>query len=334
LSSSSPLESTPLISRRRLGGAALASAALWSAGVRAQALPKTLRLIVAYPTGGVSDVVARALGDKLALQTGMAVVVENKAGASGTIGMDAVAKGAADGSVLGFSAVSPLTLNPFLHPSPFDPKKDIAPVVDVMVSPVLILATPACKARDFAELLQQAKAAPGATRWATSGLASLGHIVLEQLRAAAKVDITHIPYKGGGQQMNDALGGQFEILSTNAGPTLTPHIRTGKLRPLAVGAPARLPSLPDVPTLAELGFVSANLSSRFGIFAPAGVPGVLLGRYNAEFNKALDSEEVAAKLKATDNEPVGGSARDFVRDIERERVSNERIIQAAGIKAE
>jgi len=322
------------MSRRRFAGGAIAAAALWSAGARAQALPKTLRIIVAYPTGGVSDVVARALGDKLALQTGMAVVVENKAGASGTIGMDAVAKAPADGSVIGFSAVSPLSLNPFLHASPFDPDKDIAPVVDVMVSPVLILATPAARSRDFAGLMQEAKAAPGAIRWATSGQASLGHIMLEQLRAQTGVDITHVPYKGGGQQMNDALGGQFEILSTNAGPTLTPHIRTGRLRPLAVGAPSRLPSLPDVPTLAELGYASANLSSRFGIFAPAGVPEVLLARYNVEFNKALASEEIVAKLKATDNEPVGGSAAEFVRDIAREREANGRIIRAAGIKAE
>jgi tripartite-type tricarboxylate transporter receptor subunit TctC len=327
-----------VLSRRAFMGVPLASAALWSAGVHAQAAapawPKTLRLIVSYPTGGVSDVVARALGDKLALQTGMAVVVENKAGASGTIGMDAVAKAPADGSVLGFSAVSPLALNPFLHPSPFDPKKDIAPVIDVMVSPVLILATPAFKANDFASLIQEAKATPGAIRWATSGQASLGHILLAQLSAAAKVDITHVPYKGGGQQMNDALGGQFEILSVNAGPTLTPHIRSGKLRPLAVGAPERLASLPDVPTLAELGYVAANLSSRFGIFAPAGVPQPLLERYNGEFNKALASPEIAAKLKATDNLAVGGSAADFARNIDREREANQRIVRAAGIKAE
>lgn len=322
------------ISRRALAVSALATAALWATGAQAQAVPKTIRIVVAYPAGGVSDVIARALGDKLAAQLGTTVVVENKAGASGSIGMDAVAKAPADGSVIGFSAISPLVLNPYLAKSPFDPQKDIVPVAGVMVSPVLILATSASKSADFRGLIAQAKAAPGAIRWATSGQASLGHIMLEQLRAAAGIDITHVPYKGGGQQMNDALGGQFEILSVNAGPTLAPHVQSGKLRALAVGAPARLPSLREVPTLAELGYPAANLSSRFGIFAPAGTPTALIDRYNAEINKALASPELAAKLKSTDNEPTGGSAADFEREIAKEWEANGRIIRAAGIKAE
>lgn len=297
-------------------------------------VPKTIRIVVAYPAGGVSDVIARALGEKLSAQLGSAVVVENKAGASGTIGMDAVAKAPADGSVLGFSAISPLVLSPHLGKLPYDPQKDIAPVASVMVSPVMLLATSASRSQDFAGLLREAKASPGAIRWATSGQASLGHIMLEQLRAATGVDITHVPYKGGGQQLNDALGGQFEILSTNAGPTLSPHIQSGKLRPLAVGAPSRLPGLPQVPTLAELGWPAANLSSRFGIFAPAGMPPALVERYNVEINRALASPEIAAKLRATDNEPAGGSAGEFAREIAREFESNGRIIRAAGIKAE
>ena len=297
-------------------------------------VPKTIRIVVAYPAGGVSDVIARALGEKLSAQLGSAVVVENKAGASGTIGMDAVAKAPADGSVLGFSAISPLVLSPHLGKLPYDPQKDIAPVASVMVSPVMLLATSASRSQDFAGLLREAKASPGAIRWATSGQASLGHIMLEQLRAATGVDITHVPYKGGGQQLNDALGGQFEILSTNAGPTLSPHIQSGKLRPLAVGAPSRLPGLPQVPTLAELGWPAANLSSRFGIFAPAGMPPALVERYNDEINRALASAEIAAKLRATDNEPAGGAAGEFAREIAREYESNGRIIRAAGIKAE
>ena len=278
--------------------------------------------------------VARALADKLAAQLGTTVVVENKAGASGSIGMDAVAKAAPDGATLGFSAISPLVLNPHLGKSPFDPLKDVVPVASVMVSPVLLAATPASTAAEFKALLAQAKAQPGAVRWATSGQASLGHILLAQLRAASGADITHIPYKGGGQQMNDALGGQFEILSTNAGPTLTNHIRAGKLRPLAVGSPNRLDSLPQVPTLAELGYPAANLSSQFGVFAPAGTPPALLERYNAEINKALADPALRAKLLATDNVPTGGSAADFARTIAEEYDSNGRIIRAAQIKAE
>ncbi len=299
---------------------------------QAQAVPKTIRIIVAYPAGGVSDVIARALGDKLAAQLGSTIVIENRAGASGTIGMDAVAKAPPDGATLGFSAISPLVLNPHLGKSPFDPLRDIAPVASVMYSPVLLLATPATGTRDFRTLLDDARARPGAVRWATSGQASLGHIVLEQLRVATKVDITHIPYKGGGQQLNDALGGQFEILSTNAGPAVSAQIQAGKLRPLAVGAPARLETLPKVPTLAELGAPAANLTSLFGVFAPAATPAILVEKYNVEINKALASPDLRAKLLATDNVPTGGRSEEFADEIAKEFESNGRIVKAAGIK--
>lgn len=312
-------------------GLALAAA---SAHAQTPPVPKTIRLIVAYPAGGVSDVVARALGDRLAAQLGTTVIVDNRAGASGAIGMDAVAKAAPDGATLGFSAISPLALSPHLGKLPFDPLKDIAPVASVMYSPVLLIATPASKARDFRALIADAKAQPGAVRWATSGPASLGHIVLEQVRAATGVDITHVPYKGGGQQLNDALGGQFEILSTNASPTLTSHIQSGKLRPLAVGAPARLESLPQVPTLGELGYNAANINSLFGVFAPAATPPALIAKYNAEINKALASPELRAKLTATDNVPTGGAAAAFSKEIASEFESNGRIVKAANIKAD
>lgn len=318
--------------RHTLAAGALA---LLPALATAQAWPaRPIRLVVAYPPGGVSDVVARALADKLAGPLGQPVVVENKAGASGGIGMDAVAKAAPDGYTLGFAAISPLALNPHLGKSAFDPVKDIAPVVSVMYSPVLLLATTASPAKDFNELLAAARSKPGAVRWATSGPASLGHIMLEQLKAGAKVDITHVPYKGGAQQMNDALSGQFEILSTNASPAVTQHIKSGKLRALAVGAPARLDTLPGVPTLAELGHAGANLTSLFGVFAPAGVPQPVLQRLNAEINKALALPDVRARLTGSDNVPTGGSAADFAKQIADESDNNARIIRSANIKAE
>lgn len=295
---------------------------------------KPIRIVVAYPAGGVSDTVARALAEKLAVQLGTSVVIENKAGASGSIGVDAVAKAAPDGYTLGFASISPLALNPHLGKSPFDPQKDIAPVVSVMYSPVVLLGTSASKARDFRELLVMAHAKPGEIRWTTSGPASLGHIMLEQIMATAQVQFTHIPYKGGAQQMNDALGGQFEVLSTNAGPAVLQHVKTGKLKPLAVGAPARLDSLPDVPTLAELGLPAANMSSLFGIYAPAQTPPAVLARLNAEVNKALALPDIRNKLDATDNVPTGGSAAEFARQIAQESENNARVIRSAGIKAQ
>ncbi|MFN4118396.1 Bug family tripartite tricarboxylate transporter substrate binding protein [Acidovorax sp.] len=313
-------------------GAALLSAASLAL---AQAWPaaKSIRIVVAYPAGGVSDNVARALADKLALQLGTPVVIENKAGASGSLGVDAVAKAAPDGYTLGFASVSPLALNPHLGKSPFDPQKDIAPVVSVMYSPVLLLGTSASTAADFKELIANAQAKPGAVRWATSGQASLGHIMLEQIVGKSKVQITHVPYKGGGQQMNDALGGQYEVLSTNAGPAVLQHIKAGKLKPLAVGAPARLDSLPQVPTLAELGQPAANMSSLFGIYAPAQTPAAIVQRINAEVNKALALPDIRSRLEATDNVPTGGTAAEFARQIAQESENNARIIREAGIHA-
>lgn len=323
---------TDSVRRRVL--ASLALAAALPLGAQAQTWPaKPIRIIVAYPAGGVSDVVARALGDKLSERLGTAVVVENKAGAGGTIGMDAVAKAAPDGYTLGFSAISPLVLNPHLGKSPFDPVKDIVPVVSVIASPVLLLGTSALAARDFKALIDAAKAKPGAVRWATSGPASLGHIVLEQVKAGTGVDITHIPYKGGGQQINDALGGQFEVLSVNAGPAVMGHIKAGKLTSLAVGSPARLEQLPNVPTLAELGLPAANVASVFGLFAPAGTPVAVIERLNAEVNKLLKDKDVLAKIDAADNLPTGGSAADFGKFIANESANNARIIKAAGITA-
>ena len=318
---------------------ALLGSSLLTAGPALQAQTtswpsKPIRLIVAYPSGGVSDVVARALADRLAVQLNTPVVVENRAGASGSIGLDAVAKAAPDGYTLGFAAVSPLTLGPHLGKSPFDPAKDLAPVSSVMYSPVLLLATPASDSKDLKELVAAAHAKPGAVRWATSGPASLGNIMLEQFKAGAKVDITHIPYKGGGQQINDALGGQFEVLSINTGAAIVQHIKAGKLRALAVGAPARLEAFPNVPTLAEMGYPAANMTSLFGVFAPAAVPQPLLERLNAEINKALSQADLRARLLASDNMPTGGTRADFARQIAAESENNARIIKAAGIKGE
>ena len=201
-----------------------------------------------------------------------------------------------------------------------------------MYSPVLLLGTARSTAADFNALVAQAKAQPGEVRWATAGLASLGHIMLEQIMHASQVRITHIPYKGGGQQLNDGLSAQFEVLSTNAGPAVLQHIKAGKFKALAVGAPQRLESLPGVPTLAELGYKSANMTSVFGIFAPAGTPAPVLQKLNAEINQVLAQPDMRAKLEATDNVAMGGKAEDFARQIEAESQSNARIIRAAGIK--
>ncbi len=305
------------------------------AGAQQPAWPaKPLRIIVAYPTGGLSDGVARALADKLAVQLSVPVVVENRAGAGGGVGMEAIAKSAPDGYTIGFSAISPLALNPHLGKMNFDPVKDIAPVVSVMYTPVLVVGTPAFEGKSFADLVSAAKAKPGQLRWGTSGQATIGHLVLEQVKTTAGVEITHIPYKGGGQQLNDALSGQFEILSTNVAAAQVQYVKSGRFKALAVGAPSRLDALPDVPTLSELGFAQANLVSLFGIFAPARTPEPILARLNAEINKALQLPDIRQRLLASDNVPTGGSSAAFAKQIATESETNARIIKAANIRLE
>ncbi|MGO4765552.1 Bug family tripartite tricarboxylate transporter substrate binding protein [Cupriavidus sp. 2KB_3] len=315
--------------------ATLAAPSFVSTAHAADAYPsRPIRVIVAYPTGGISDAVARALGEKLSVQMGTSVVVENKAGAGGSIGIDAVAKAAPDGYTIGFASTSPLTLNPHVGRVNYDPEHDVAPVMSVMYSPVLVVATSGFAGKAFPDLVAQAKAKPGSVRWATSGLGTVGHVMLEQVKAKSKADITLIPYKGAGQQMNDALGAQFEVMSTNASPMLTQHMQAGRLRALAVGAPKRLESLPAVPTFAELGYPKANLTSTFGIFAPGKTPPAIINRLNAELNKALGEPDVRERLLKGGEVPTGGTAAQFAAAVRAESEDNARIVKEAGIKAD
>ena len=176
-----------------------------------------------------------------------------------------MARAAPDGHTLAFSAVSPLTLRPHLGAVGYDPLRDIVPVASVMFTPVVLVGTPAFSGSQFADVVAQARARPHELRWASSGLATAGHLVLEQVQMGSGIRVTHIPYKGGGQQLTDALGGQFELLSTNVAPAQLRHIEAGRFKPLAVGSPERLAVLPGVPTFAELGLPQANITSLFGV---------------------------------------------------------------------
>ncbi len=325
--------STVLQRRRILAGLALAPAL----GLAAPTTPwpsRPLRIIVVYPTGGLSDDTARAIADKLSARLQQKVLIDNRAGGGGSVGMNLLAKAAPDGHTLAYSAISPLTLTPHLMRLPYDAQRDIAPVISLMLTPVVVIGTPAFAGNDFASLLQAARARPGQIRWATSGAATVGHMVLEQVRLGSGTVITHIPYKGGGQQLTDALAGQFEVLSSNVAAVQLQHIHSGRFRALAVGAPSRLAVLPQVPTLAELGLPQANLSSQFGIFAPARTPAAIIARLNAEFNAVLRLSDFRARLTSTNNIPGGGSAAAFATQIATESRNNRQLIEAAGIKLE
>jgi tripartite-type tricarboxylate transporter receptor subunit TctC len=203
-----------------------------------------------------------------------------------------------------------------------------------MYSPVLLAATPALPEGDFRALLARARQHPGQLRWATSGQGSLGHLVLEGVATSAQVGITHVPYKGGGQQITDGLGGQFEVLSVNTSGPVLQHVRDGRLRALAVGSPARLDALPQVPTLAELGFASANLSSRFGLFAPAGTPPAVLEKLNAQVNAVMALPTMRERLLAAECVGAPASLAEFARIVATEHQHMGAIVRAAKIKAD
>jgi len=329
----------PNLTRRGLPAAIAATLLLAVVHRPSQAQPaawpsKPLRIIVAYPPGGASDAVARLLAQRLAPALGQPVVVENKPGASGSTGIDAVAKAAPDGYTIGFAAISPLTLSPHLGKLPYDALKDLQPVAPVMQSPVYLLATPAFAGRTVADVVARAKAAPGALRVATSGMASIGHVMLEQWQRKAGLQFTHIPYKGGGQVVNDAVGGQFELFTSNPSPAVHAQISSGKLRLLAVAAPARLPLAPDAPTFAELGVPEANLGSLFGLFAPAATPAALIKRLNAEVNQLLATKDVQAQLERLDSSASSSSPEAFAALLRQQHALMGRVVRDAAMHAD
>ena len=289
-----------------------------------RSLPARIRLLVAYPPGGLSSEVARALADEASRLLGRPVLVEHRPGAGGTLAMEVLARAAADGSVLVFSAITPLTLAPVQKALRYDPARDIAPLLAVMSTPVLVLGTPALQARDWTQMLEQAR--HGHVRWATSGLGTTGHLVLERVARAAALQVTHVPYKGGGQQISDALGGQFELLSSNAAPLQIDLVREGRLAALAVTGDARLAALPAVPTLTELGQADANVVSTFGIFAPGRTPPPLQARLNQVFDDALQASTLRQRLQEAGSTVLGGSAAAFAQ-----RIADERERHRAGL---
>jgi tripartite-type tricarboxylate transporter receptor subunit TctC len=314
--------------------ASLLLAALLAFPAAGQTFPtKPVRVIVVYPPGGVSDGVARLIAEKIGPGLGQQVVVENRGGAGGAIGMDAMAKSAPDGHTIAFGAISPLTLLPHVGKVPYDALADIVPLASVMYSPVYLLATPAFSGKDFSDVVAQAKAKPGTLRAGTSGIATLGHLMVEQLRIAG-VDLVHVPYRGGGQVVTDAAGGQFELFTANPSAGVNAMLQQGRFRLLAVAAPKRLVARPEIPTLIEAGYPDSSYTSHFGFFAPAKAPEAALQRLHAAINAALALPEIAERLAKMDNVPAPASMAEFAQIVRREYEQNAKVVAKAGIKSE
>ena len=327
------------MSRTRRLTIAVAALALMNATALANAQAadwptRPIRIVVPYPTGGVTDSIVRVLAERISSALGQPVCVENRAGAGGTLGVDVVAKASPDGYTIGFAAISPLTLNPHVMKVPYDALRDVTAIGSVMYSPVYLLATPKFKGATLQDAIALCKASPGSVAIATSGYGSVGHVMVEQLRKKSAAVMTHVPYKGGGQIATDAMGGNFDLMLANPYPALNNLIEQGKLRALAVGAPNRLSNLPATPTFAELGYPEANLTSFFGFFAPAKTPADIVSRLNQTINRILESPEIQERVRKAENMVVTSTPAEFQDRIAREYAANASIVKEANIRAE
>ena len=286
-------------------------------------------MLLAYPPGGITDRLAQDLAERLRRQLGVTVVPEHRPGAGGTLAMEVLARAAADGSVIALNAATPLTLAPWLGALRYDPARDVAPLRALVSTPLLVVGTPSLQAQDWTGMLARARAQATGLRWASSGVASTGHLVMEQVRIEARIPLVHVPYKGGGQQLQDALGGQFEVLSTNLAAAQLQWVQQGRLKALALGAAVRHAELPALPTLAELGYAEANRWPTFGLFAPGGMLQPLrvqLQRLLAEVLNLDWQDFVRSQL----SEPAQLDGKGFAAWIADEAERNRRLVNDPG----
>lgn len=294
---------------------------------------KPVRLIVPFAPGGGTDLIARTLGARLTDGLGQAVVVDNRAGAGGVIGADLVAKAPADGYTLVMGTPGPLTINPVLTAKMPYTLADFAPIALTTISPFMLVVNPAVPAKSIKELIALAQAKPNALNFGSAGNGSVAHLAGEQFKALANVQITHVPYKGGGQSLVDLLAGQIQMVIDNL-PTVLPQVKLGKLRALAVGSKKRSALAPDYPTLIEAGVPGYEATTASGMLAPAKTPSSILARLNRELNAIVGNPEVRERFFSQGLEVVGGTPEDYARHLAEELKLNERIVKLAGIKIE
>jgi tripartite-type tricarboxylate transporter receptor subunit TctC len=292
---------------------------------------KPIRLVVPFVPGGSTDLIARILGQKLEEVLGQQVVVENRAGAGGNIGVEYVAKAAPDGYTLIFGHVGTFGFGPSLYQKlPYDPVRDFAPVVLFAMVPNMLAVHPALPAKSVKELIALARAHPGQMNYGSSGNGSASHLATEYFKLLSKTDITAIPYKGTGPLVTDLIAGQTSLTITGV-PPLYPFVQSGRLRGLAVGSVKRLALMPDLPTIAEAGVPGYESSTWFGPLAPAKTPREIVVRLNAELMKILQRPDVRARFSAEGIEALGGTPEEFGAYIKAEIERWGRVVKAAGV---
>jgi tripartite-type tricarboxylate transporter receptor subunit TctC len=320
---------------RFLRFAAAAALALLGTSAWSQAYPnKPIRMIVGFPPGGGTDVVARVIGAKLQEWYNQPVVVENRPGATGTIGADFVAKSAADGYTLIMGHVNSTGIAPNLFAKlPYDPIKDFAGVSYVGYVPNVLAVHPTVNAKSVSELVALAKSQPGKMNYASSGNGSTQHLAGEMFKQLTGTSIVHVPYKGSGDAIKDLLAGTVNM-NFDTMPPVMPHIQSGRLRGLAISTPKRLAQLPDVPTFEEAGIKGFDVTNWYGVQAPAATPREIVLKLSADINKAMQVPEVRARLEAVGTQLNEQSAAQFDAFMKAEVAKYAKLIKDAGIKIE
>lgn len=294
---------------------------------------KAIRIVVPVAAGGGTDYTARLIGQKLGEAWGQSVIIDNRPGAAGNLGVEIAAKAQPDG----YTLVMPITsfpINPSLYAKlPFDTVKDFAPVVLAASAPLLLVVNPSVPAQSVKDLVALAKAKPGVMNYANSGSGTTAHLASELLKRMAGVDIVNVPYKGGGPAVIDLIAGHVQIFFATI-PAALQQVKAGKLRALAVSSSKRVPELPDMPTVAESGLPGFEVVGWFGLFAPAGTPNPVISKLNGEINKILNAPESRERLSGHGLIPGGGTPRELGQFLQAEIAKWSKLIRETGIRAE
>lgn len=294
---------------------------------------KPPRLITTYPPGGASDLMARIVGQKLGELWGQVVVVENRSGGNGSIGLEYAARQPPDGSSFVIGNMGPVTINPLISKVQYDMAKDFAPVSMVASGPTVLVTNPATPARTLKELIQLAREKPRTINFGTAGPGTLGHLGGEMMKRLANIDITHVPYKGGILAINDLLGNHVQLVFADPQPILQ-HLQTGKARPLAVTSAKRSSAVPDVPTFAEAGLPGFVAENWWGMWLPAGAPRAVVERLQADMTRALGSADVKSKFENMGVDPLP-STPEALREFTRSEIEKwGRLVKEADIRSE
>jgi len=295
---------------------------------------RPIRLIVPFPPGGSTDILARALGDRLAQGLGQPVVIDNRPGAGGSIGAEAVARAAPDGYTLMMGHLGTLAVNPSIYKSlPYDPVKSFAPVSLMAIVPSVLVVNPSLPVASAAELIAYARTHPGKLAYGSAGSGSTSHLTTEYFKLVTGTDILHVPYKGVGPMLTDLVSGQLSM-GLNGAPAVMQHVNAGRLRALAVTSLKRLEALPQVPTLDEAGVHGFDASGWYGVVAPAGTAQPIVARLNGEIGKAMRTPELRSRLDSEGALPAPGTPEEFATFIRAEIARWAAVLKRAGVPAQ